>query len=143
MQDDSDENIKISFQITSRQDPKLLKWLQNHPYKSTSTAIRILLNIGFAAITAIPEAQEKIKIVKKQKQDSNESSKSQKKNDTPINVTGTIKTEQNIDVSSKEIKPPEEHQIEKSINNEDDSKSCSDSEMDAAFATFNTLNGRF
>jgi hypothetical protein len=51
-----DANLKITFVVTSRQDPELFNWLQTHPFKSTSAAVRALLNIGAAAMVAMREA---------------------------------------------------------------------------------------
>ena len=53
----SDEPLKITFVVSSRQDPELHKWLQQHPFKNTSTAVRALLNIGAAAISALDNAK--------------------------------------------------------------------------------------
>jgi hypothetical protein len=52
----SDEQLKITFVVTAKQDPELYRWLCTHSFKSTSAAIRALLNIGTAAITALGES---------------------------------------------------------------------------------------
>jgi outer membrane biosynthesis protein TonB len=52
----SDEVLKITFLVSSKQDLDLFNWLQTHPFKSTSAAVRALLNIGAAAMVAMRDS---------------------------------------------------------------------------------------
>lgn len=143
------ETMKLTFVVNSRKDPELFRWLQNHPFKSMSEAIRALLNIGAAAMTAIPESlnaisNDELLINKKQQSSKLKKSKGIQKNALmKTQVKDTESSDKPRDVINEETVKLVISEIETNneLNNREDAQNTEN--IDAAYAAFQSLSMRF